>query len=182
MVSTGLTKDQLDYEFTAIYAVLEDFATNTIRYTKRNIDLYVVINECYLYLHSKMENLFCKEDVVAYAKTWIRNNLLWTNSPLLRQELPKKNQLEALDHIIPSQLNYSGQHVDVIKMQDMFYMTLSSYDKRLFNIYFNLNKQTGKDVAKYLDISVSSAYNLIKECKVIEQKYVHFIKRQSAFL
>lgn len=183
MVEQPLTKTELDNLFTSNYAELESYVKKTIGTTRRKVDCFAVINECYLYLHSKLTSLYCKEDVMAYAKTWIRNSLSWNNSILLRQELPRGHHVEVIDHI--TQSNYDGAEYskcDPFDIPKMFYTTLSSYDKRLFHIYFDLELQKGKQIAEYLDISISSAYLVIKECKAIEQRYVEFIIRQSILL
>jgi len=37
------------------------------------------------------------------------------------------------------------------------------------------NKQTGKEIAAYLNISESSAYQVLKECKEIRDRFKQYI-------
>lgn len=175
MVQQSITKEQLDDYFLSAYAEIEKFAEKAISMNKRNIDIFTVMNECYMYLREKNNELTNNRDVVAYSKTWVRNNLMWYNSPLLRQELPRYGQLELIDDLTYSVegVGVSNERIDEISKS--FVSTLTAYDKGLYNIYFNLDLRKGKDIAEYLKISLSGAYLIKNECKELEKRYRDYI-------
>ena len=172
-----MIKTDLDKYFIDAYKEIELYAIKAINLNKRNVDIVTVMNECYLYLLTKILELKTDKCVISYSKTWIKNNLLWHNSPLLRRELSRHGHLELIeeityDGVLTPEINY-----DAIKMG--FFNSLSHYDKRLFNIYFNLELQKGREIADYLDISLSGAYLIKNECKQLEDRYRNYIKKQT---
>lgn len=172
-----MTKTDLDNYFVGSYKEIELYALKAIHLNKRNIDIVTVMNECYLYLLTKIWELNTLRCVVSYSKTWVKNNLLWNNSPLLRRELPRQGHIEIIEDI-----TYDGvltPEVDYDEIKNGFYNNLNTYDKRLFNIYFNLELQKGLEIASYLDISLSSAYLVRNECKELEERYRNYVKKQA---
>jgi DNA-directed RNA polymerase specialized sigma subunit len=112
--------------------------------------------------------------MIAYAKNWIKCNLKWTNSPLNRQI--RLNNLPSDSPIIPG-TSEQGQNAEEILAQiQEFSTTLNQYDRRLFHIYYEMDLRKGKEIASHLDISISSAYPIIKECKQLELKLRNHIK------
>jgi hypothetical protein len=175
MVQQPINKQQLDSYFTSAYTEIEKFGLHSIKLNKRNIDVPTVMNECYLYLLDKINDLYTSRDVVAFSKTWIKNNLLWYNSPLLRQELPRYGQLEIIDDLTYDVDGIGATVEKINEITEKFYSLLSSYDKGLFQIYFKLDLRKGKDIAEYLNVSLSGAYLVKNECKELETKYRNYL-------
>lgn len=173
-----MTQPALNRTFNEIYKDLETYTSKAIYSLNRAVDKHSIISECYLYVDDKRNEIDTKEELIAYSKTFIKNNLRWSNSPFNRRELTKTNHVEIEDWMFQSDSIFD---YDMIKHKiEEFQQTLSAYDKRLFNIYFNLDLRKGKEVAKYLNISVSGAYMVINECKEVEQKFRKWILNQLA--
>ena len=116
---TGMIKTDLDKYFIDAYKEIELYAIKAINLNKRNVDIVTVMNECYLYLLTKILELKTDKCVISYSKTWIKNNLLWHNSPLLRRELSRHGHLELIeeityDGVLTPEINYdaivTGKH------------------------------------------------------------------------
>ena len=59
-----------------------------------------------------------------------------------------------------------------------FESKLSTYDKRLFSIYFRKDLKKGREISKHLNISISSAYIIAGECKKIEENFKKWLTKQ----
>jgi predicted DNA-binding protein YlxM (UPF0122 family) len=66
---------------------------------------------------------------------------------------------------------------DILDKIGEFRDSLSTYDRRLFNIWWDLDLRKGREIAEHLDISISGAYNIIKECKGIDYRLENFIRK-----
>jgi DNA-directed RNA polymerase specialized sigma subunit len=175
-----MSASDLSREFTKNFQDIETYTKKLINYLGKPIDSSWIMSECYLYLHSNINQLDTPRTMISYAKNWIKNNLKWTNSPLNRQI--RVNNLSTDSPTIPGTsgvfLFDSDEIID--QLQD-FRENLSTYDKRLFNIYYDLDLRKGKEIAEHLDISISSAYPIIKECKKLEHKLRNHIKLNNPY-
>lgn len=175
----NMSSQDLSREFSKSFQDIETYTKKLINYLGKPIDSAWIVSECYLYLHNNLDSLDTPRTMISYAKNWIKNNLKWTNSPLNRQ-IRVNNLSES--QIIPGT---SGVHIfdsEIIleQIQD-FRDNLSTYDRRLFNIYYDMDLKKGKDIAQHLDISISSAYPIIKECKQLEIKLRNHIKSNNPY-
>jgi hypothetical protein len=175
-----MSEKDLSREFTKNFKDIETYTKKLINYLGKPIDSSWILSECYLYLHSNINQLDTPRTMISYAKNWIKNNLKWANSPLNRQI--RVNNLSTDSPTIPGSsgvfLFDSDEIID--QLQD-FRDNLSTYDKRLFNIYYDLDLRKGKEIAEHLDISISSAYPIIKECKNLEHKLRNHIKLNNPY-
>jgi len=167
-----MSKNQLNHYFTKNYDNISLYGIKAIKKLKRNIDISWLMSECYLYLYESINELNSERDVVSWSKNWIKTNLKWTTTPLMRQTKMKGiTDTGELPHYIESD-NYITDEL-MINFKD----TLSTYDKRLFNIWWDLDLRKGKDIAEYLNISMTGAYNIIKECKEIDFRLEKYIRK-----
>ena len=175
-----MSEKDLSREFSKSFQDIETYTKKLINYLGKPIDSAWIMSECYIYLHNNLDGLDTPRTMIAYAKNWIKNNLKWTNSPLNRQI-----RLNSLPNDSPNIPGSSGVHIfdsEIIleQLQD-FRDNLSTYDKRLFNIYYDMDLRKGKEIAEHLDISISSAYPIIRECKQLEQKLRTHIKLNNLY-
>lgn len=170
----GTIPFDLSREFSKSFQDIETYTKKLINYLGKPIDSAWIMSECYIYLHNNLALLDTSRKMIAYAKNWIKCNLKWTNSPLNRQI--RLNNLPSDSPIIPG-TSEQTQNAEVIlaQIQD-FSSGLNQYDRRLFHIYYEMDLRKGKEIASHLDISISSAYPIIKECKQLELKLRNHIK------
>jgi len=170
----GTIPFDLSREFSKSFQDIETYTKKLINYLGKPIDSAWIMSECYIYLHNNLALLDTSRKMIAYAKNWIKCNLKWTNSPLNRQI--RLNNLPSDSPIIPG-TSEQGQNAEEILAQiQEFSTTLNQYDRRLFHIYYEMDLRKGKEIASHLDISISSAYPIIKECKQLELKLRNHIK------
>jgi hypothetical protein len=180
IVAYKMSSQDLSREFSKSFQDIETYTKKLINYLGKPIDSAWILSECYIYLHSNLDSLETPRVMISYAKNWIKSNLKWTNSPLNRQI-----RLNNLPNDSPNIQGSSGVHIfdsEIIleQIQD-FRDNLSTYDRRLFNIYYEMDLRKGKDIASHLDISISSAYPIIKECKQLEIKLRNHIKSNNPY-
>ena len=175
-----MSASDLSREFSKNFQDIETYTKKLINYLGKPIDSAWILSECYLYLHSNLDGLDTPRTMISYAKNWIKNNLKWTNSPLNRQI-----RLNNLPNDSPDIPGTSGVHIFdseiILEQLQEFRDNLSTYDKRLFNIYYDMDLRKGKEIAEHLDISISSAYPIIKECKQLEHKLRTHIKLNNPY-
>jgi len=178
--STRMSNSDLSREFSKSFQDIETYTKKLINYLGKPIDTAWILSECYLYLHNNIDSLDSPRTMISYAKNWIKNNLKWTNSPLNRQI-----RLNNLPSDSPNISGSSGVHIfdseNILEQIQEFRDGLSTYDRRLFHIYYDMDLKKGRDIAHHLDISISSAYPIIKECKRIEQKLSNHIKMNNPY-
>jgi predicted DNA-binding protein YlxM (UPF0122 family) len=175
-----MSASDLSREFSKSFQDIETYTKKLINYLGKPIDSAWILSECYIYLHNNIDSLDSPRTMISYAKNWIKNNLKWTNSPLNRQI-----RLNNLPNDSPDIPGTSGVHIFdseiILEQLQEFRDNLSTYDKRLFNIYYDMDLRKGKEIAEHLDISISSAYPIIKECKQLEHKLRTHIKLNNPY-
>lgn len=169
----------LSREFSKSFQDIETYTKKLINYLGKPIDSAWIMSECYIYLYNNLALLDTPRKMISYAKNWIKCNLKWTNSPLNRQ-IRLNNLSES-----PNIPGTSGVHIfdseTILDQISTFTESLNTYDRRLFHIYYDLDLRKGKEIADHLDISISSAYPIIKECKQLELKLRNHIKLNSPY-
>ena len=144
------------------------------------IDVSWVLSECYLYLDTNKEAINDRSKLISYSKNWIKSNLKWKNSPLNRTIRLNNNA----EDTPPIESTNNIYNFDLDRIEDeieSFRNALTPYEKRLFSMYYDMDLKKGKELSNHLDIPLSSAYPIIKECKVIETKLRNHIKRSNTF-
>ncbi len=165
-------KQLLDDYFTKNYNSLLKYTTNYINKYNRKYDNIFVLSECYIHFENYNKEILCVE---SYVKNWIKQNIIWTNSKLNINK--EKHNFELIDEILISNDEYIYNENKIEEIINDFYCTLTTYDKSLFNLYYNKNINTAKLIQEQLCISRSSAYNTLNECKTLENKFIQYINK-----
>lgn len=169
-----MTQATLSNLFNRNYKEIYDYTSKaSIRFNMAN-SINSLIAECYLYLDSKRKDLNDEPQMISWAKTFIKNNLRWTESPFRKME--KGRGHSEFEDWGQSQYDTPTEEW-ILELSDSFSNSLSPYDKRLFNIYTIKGLRKGIEVSDYLDISISSAFKVINECKEVESRFRNFIKQ-----
>lgn len=170
-----MTQNQLNLLFNKNYKDLENYATTATNKLRRGTDPLSILSECYVYLDDKRHNINTEPELVSWGKTFIKNNLRWTTSPFNLKE-NGRNHSEIGDWHKPTDQDLDGDII--VELINKYESSLSSYNKRLFNIYIVQDLRKGREIAQHLDISISGAYSVINECKVIENNFKEWLKNQ----
>jgi len=162
-----MTKPQLDKEFTRLYPELTRYALGALRTHRLSHEPGLILADAYLHLYNMMETITDANHLESIAKNYIKMNIQWWNSPYRRlhrgsESLPILAQVETTNSLDLG---------DLPTVTHDFISTLSPRERRLFNIYTVNEYRKGRDVAAYLDISISGAYILIHEALEIENRY-----------
>jgi RNA polymerase sigma factor (sigma-70 family) len=171
-----MTQKELSQIFKANYNELKEYSTKASKVFSKNYEINSLISECYIYLHDKIESLHNEADVVSWAKTWLRNNIRWSNSNYHKIEngRPHHDEFQEEEFSIEDPI-----HSDEINSLILsYYSLLTPRKKRLFSIYIEKDLKKGKDVASHLNISISGAYGIISECKEVESSFKKWITHQ----
>lgn len=91
-----LSKEEIDREFTAIYRELVELSRSLAYKYKKRHEASAVVNEAYLYLISKQDELLECKNVRIYAIKFIRDGLRWTNSSLNKKGETRRKELFSL--------------------------------------------------------------------------------------
>lgn len=170
-----MIKDEIDKYFIQVYGSIEEYSIKALKHFKSKIELENLLSETYLYIIKNADKIEDKNVLESFCKQFIKNSIRWTNSELNRS-MNYKLELVALETIEYKTVDSHDFDFSRYKMLCFeFFKSLTNYEKRLFNIWFNLEKKSGKDISSYLKISLSLSYKTIKECKVIEERFKSFI-------
>lgn len=162
-----MTEKDLTTEFTFIYPDLAVYTRKALWALHSRLEPNECLSECFLYCHSVRDQIETSSDLQAYAKNWIRQNIIWKNSPLKR--------LVSSDH--PDYLDTPGYDTpDPEAVIRLWRDTLTSYESALWCIWHERGLRKGREVAEHLGISLSSAYLVLKECRHLEGLLSTYIK------
>lgn len=170
-----MNQNELSISFTNNYIELEKYATKLVKQKQKQLDPSIILSELYLHLDKYKEEIIDDTTLIAYSKKFIKSNISWYNSTIYKESKREWNSEE----ISFSNETYCNNLVideDTIKDKfNAFYKTLNAYDKGLFHIYFINNKFDIKQIEDHLQISRSSAYRTLLECKELEAKFKQYI-------
>lgn len=169
-----MTNEKLNHLFSKNYDNLTDYGIKAIKHFRRKLDTTWVLSECYLYLVDNINLLVDESDIQSFSKNWIKTNLRWKTTPIVRSSQINNNSDDILFFYSTTDTPDSS---DILTKIEDFRDSLNTYDRRLFNIWWDLDLRKGKDIAKYLDISISGAYNIIKECKELDIRLEIYIRK-----
>jgi hypothetical protein len=156
---------------------IEEYTIKTIKHFKRNLDVSGVIAESYIHLDKEKEKIEGDRMAMSFVKNWIKMNMLWYNSPILLKNKMISGEAEINDN---KSYEYTYLNIDINykKWEDKFYYELPRLKKNIWYIWWHLNLRKGKDISKHLNISISGAYLVIKECKELELSFRDYIKKK----
>lgn len=162
-----MTEERIATEFTLCLQALRDYTAKALWHFRSHLELNDVISECYIYVHSARHLISEDTPLEAIAKNWIKQNIIWTNSPI-RTRLGVTDAPCLTDTAV----------YDTIPVEETFhawYKTLTPYEQSLWNLWHERGLRRGKEVSGYLDISLSSAYLVLKECRQLETRLHTYI-------
>lgn len=170
----SLSQNEIDICITSHFQEIKEYTEKAIHALKRNIDATTLISEGYLHIHKCRSDLHSEADVISYYKNFIKMNLRWSNSPIIRSERAilidcTKRDLELSFDSPPEQLQ---------EWISTWESLLKNEEARLWNIWYHRNLRKGREIAEHLDISISGSYSLIKECKLLEQALRNYIVKK----
>jgi hypothetical protein len=166
-----MTQTQLNKEFTKLHTQLEIYTGKALYALKSSLDVSSVIAECYIHLDKNRDLLETPNQVESFSKNWIKMNIKWPTSPINRRnQLFHKN-----DIVLENQFVHSNIITDIEAWITEWENSLSMYDKRLWSIYYIQEKTTGRLIADHLNISISSGFNTLRECKRLEQTFKNYM-------
>jgi len=165
-----MTTQQLNDEFTRLYSTLEDYARKALSYFRSPVDLSAVLSECYLHVRRFETEIQNSSQLEAYCKHWIKQNLRWKTSPLSKPYYSTHQELQDVYRDTTFQFEEF-----LLRRNTEFLQTLSPYQQRLWSIYFEKHKVSGRLIAEHLKMSLSTGYVVLRECKEISQKYREFL-------
>ena len=166
-----MTHADLNLTFTTLLPEFRAYATKLRKFFRLDIDVDALLAEAYIYVEAKKELVENETMLHAWVKTFMKNQLSWSTSGFKSKEL-------AIDPVFVPDDRGAEDSATPEKIEEIlssFVATLTAYEKGLWHIYFTLDLREGLAVAGYLGISRTSAYKTIKECKVVEQKFINYI-------
>lgn len=167
-----ITSEILSSEFTTYYKTLETYTKGQLKSAKKNIDHTIILSECYLHLEKHKESIETINDILIFSKKFIRSNINWYNSIIYKEIIKEKFSEEVSEYYTN---DYIINKIDIENKFKEFNDTLNRYDKGLYHIYFTLNKQNIADIQNHLNISKTSAYRTLLECKNLENQFKNFL-------
>lgn len=167
---------ELSTNFTNIYKELESY-TYFVKYKfNQKLETNIVLSELYLHLFKYKDEIKDVDTLASFSKKYIKSNLLWTNTTVKKETVNIKRNNVILDNDSKTTSSYfelSNEYIET-KMNE-FYNTLNRYDKGLYNIYYNLLYQNSRQIAEHLNISRTSGYNTLLECKSLENRLKDYL-------
>jgi hypothetical protein len=168
-----MSEAELASEFTRCYPSLVEYASKALWKLHSPLELDDVLAECYLHCHSCRVLITPNNPLEGVAKNWIKSNLHWPTSPIKLKLIPKDISQDALVGI-PSGTPSDSDPSAVI---EEWYSTLTPYERRLWNLWYQQDLRRGKQIAGYLDISVSSGFQLLRECRELSERFRQWIHK-----
>ena len=164
IINICLNNQEISKAFSDNYKALLEYTEKAIRSLNRNVDSSTMLSESYLHLHKFRNEIFSESEVVSYCKNFIKMNLRWTNSPVLRNERTIFIEARRLD-----QDNYNADPRAEEWIEE-WENTLQILDRRLWTLWYHKNLRKGREFSEHLNISISGSYTYIRRCKELEQE------------
>lgn len=139
------------------------------KYKQYSIDTLTYINESYLHIHKLKDEITYKQ-IESYIVTFIKNNIIWNDSPIKRKEVIKeKNELTDIED-----LNEHNEEKE-LKLQAIEEVYTNENDqikKIIHEVYFTKNKTSCRLMADHFGIQKNQANELINQLKIdINEKF-----------
>jgi hypothetical protein len=136
---------------------------------------------------SKFSTIPDGEDRLRFSQTWMKNNVRWMNSDFnksirvndLTEEFDiyeegedhfldvmcETDRPDIRDFMMDISKRYSESDVDKIVKLRAIYIELETYERVLWDLYFN-QMLSMRDIGKKLDLPLSSIFNMVKDLKI----------------
>jgi len=165
-----ITKNDIDNYFTNHYDELNTYTIKALKKLKKSYDIDGLISETYLELIKKLDKLNELSDIPAFAKQYIKINILYDTAPYA-----KKNKILEVEPI-ESITDTDDIQYNIDEIVNMYYNTLKGQDKYIFELYYFKYIDTAKKIQDHLKISRTSSFNTMKDVKRIEDKFRLFVE------
>jgi len=172
-----MSDEQINKCFIEIYNDILKYTNTCIRFAKLNFDANDLISESYIYINKLKDELESKEQLISYTKRYINISCVKSNTTFKNKySVGKHSEMDCTEM-------FESKDFDIKliakELTDKFILTLNSYDKRLFNIYYTLGKTKGKEIAEYLDVHPNTGYSIRKEAIAVYERFKIFVKKYS---
>jgi DNA-directed RNA polymerase specialized sigma24 family protein len=156
-----MTNEEVARAFARGYPEILEYTKKALWHFGSPLEADEVIGECYLHVWSSRGLVTPSLPVTAIAKNWIKQNLIWSKSPLKTRQC-----LGHPGHSGPDP-STAYQDSDLSPLLVEWKAGLAPPQRRLWELYWEQGLTKGREISLHLGISVSSAYLLIKEAKAL---------------
>lgn len=135
------------------------------RYKRYHINPRVLINEAYIYIHSK-RNTITEEQIEPFTINWIRQQIVWTKQTINEKELIYEKPDVVIKDIEQNNVEHKKEIELKYKCIDEVYKHSNDIiKKRVHEVYFKKGINTVRKMAQHFDIPTGSAHELIVTLK-----------------
>jgi len=176
-----MKKKLIDKVITKNYSYLVSYTNAHIKkYNHTRYEAEEIISLCYSYLLDFEFIELDEENIIKMTQYWIKKQLCWNTSPINYKKKKGVNINYNVDLSIYEVASYdSFLDISLIEeLSDNYFEGKTSYTKQLWNMYYNKGIDTAVKMAEYLDMSRTTGYNTIRECKVIEQDFKNYVIKE----
>lgn len=174
--------------FNSRYEYLLTCADNCLKLIKRRDLSNELVSDCFIYLNDNKEKLSIKinegVDLEAYCVRWMIMQVKWRDTQFKKNWIKKDEKKTYLDDTLHPNAEYSTMDILMVEEDDeenllhqelehqnkvnhiQTYVSGLSIDKRLlYDIIFNKGYNTSGKLSKYLGLSRTPSYRLMKNLK-----------------
>lgn len=171
-----VTKNQIDLYFTKNYSNINALAKNIINQYNRNYESESLLNNGYIYLTSKMDEIPGIEDIQKWLITYIKNEIRWTNSQIGKEESIKYSEelTEKYDNIdedddiddkVAAEMRYNEQKT-ILHQYRHEYLD-DKLKQIIFDVYFIKGHSSSRKMAAHFGHrSHKNSWELIRDMKL----------------
>jgi ribosomal protein S25 len=137
--------------------IYEVARANIIKYKRHELTAEVLMNECYLYVYEKINNI---DNLEPWVFNYLKMQCQWSDNPLTRQEgrkvIPIVEYLE----------DDKEEHEKMLEAIEGVYKNSNDICKKIVHEVVTKRKIiTTRGVANHFKINIASAFGLIKDLK-----------------
>ena len=168
-----VNKSQIDLYFTKNYNNINALTKNIINQYNRDYNSESLLNNGYIYLTSKMDEIPEIDDIQRWLITYIKNEIRWTNSQIGKEEKINYNEEvqdiyidvdDDIDDKIAAEMRYNEQKT-ILHQYRNNYLT-DKIKQIVFDTYFIKGHCSSRKMAAHFGHrSHKNAWELIKEMK-----------------
>lgn len=139
------------------------------KYKQYSIETLTYINESYLHIH-KLQNEIEPKQIESYVITFIKNNIIWHDSPIKRKEVIKeKNELTEIEE---TNEQNEEKELKLQAIEEVYKDENDQIKKIIHEVYFTKNKTSCRLMADHFGIQKNQANELINQLKTdINEKF-----------
>jgi DNA-directed RNA polymerase specialized sigma24 family protein len=171
-----ITEQEFKKAFAENYANIEEYTKKALNWSRSRLDYQALINDAYIYTWDNIAHLEAGSQVVSWMKTYIKNNIKWPNSEVQRRDRLSSRQND-IQTPTTSSSNMEMTTEQIEQLQIRFVASLTPYNRRLFHIWFVLGLRKGREIAQHLNMSISTGYIVIRNCKQLSEDYKNWLKQ-----